>query len=223
MPKSEVTEEAYWVYSWAKQPDTHWSVVLGNWNWLKPWVHQTAKEITVVIPVALFLIFGGVALLMVIAAAPKKRRLFRALEGSLILPPLVSLAGWFFTAPDPRYAHALFWLLAMSSALVLLTLIQPFFSRANFAKMLAAVIVGTNAYFIFSLVRHPAMFANVSVSGWYPNPAAALTAKHLPSGLVVYVPVEGDQCWDAPLPCTPYFNSDIRLRVPGKLASGFAP
>jgi hypothetical protein len=42
------------------------------------------------------------------------------------------------------------------------------------------------------------------------------------SGLTVYVPVETNQCWDAPLPCSPYFLDTLHLRQPGELERGFA-
>ncbi|MGC8605238.1 MAG: hypothetical protein ACP5VS_16345 [Desulfomonilaceae bacterium] len=41
------------------------------------------------------------------------------------------------------------------------------------------------------------------------------------SGLIVYTPAQGDQCWDSPVPSTPYFNPNLRLRVAGKIESGF--
>jgi hypothetical protein len=40
------------------------------------------------------------------------------------------------------------------------------------------------------------------------------------SGLTIYTPAAGGGCWDAPLPCTPYFRPQLRLR--GKsLSEGF--
>jgi hypothetical protein len=41
------------------------------------------------------------------------------------------------------------------------------------------------------------------------------------SGLLVQVPRKGDQCWDAPLPCTRYFNPNLELGDPQSLPSGF--
>jgi hypothetical protein len=42
------------------------------------------------------------------------------------------------------------------------------------------------------------------------------------SGLVLGVPTgDGARCWDAPIPCTPNPAPNLRLRVPGDLASGF--
>jgi hypothetical protein len=40
--------------------------------------------------------------------------------------------------------------------------------------------------------------------------------------LTVWVPVSSDQCWDAPLPCTPTLTRDsVSLRRPGSLEAGF--
>ncbi len=41
-------------------------------------------------------------------------------------------------------------------------------------------------------------------------------------GLAVNVPVEGELCWDAPLPCaSPPILVGLRLRREGDLGSGF--
>jgi hypothetical protein len=53
-------------------------------------------------------------------------------------------------------------------------------------------------------------------------PKADLDVRHTPSGLAVYLPAEGGNCWDAPLPCTPYFDETLRLRRAPSLRSGFA-
>jgi hypothetical protein len=54
-----------------------------------------------------------------------------------------------------------------------------------------------------------------------PLPKAGLVLRHTVSGLAVYVPVQGNQCWDAPLPCTPYFDETLRLRNESSLRWGF--
>ena len=57
--------------------------------------------------------------------------------------------------------------------------------------------------------------------GFHAAPRSELQSFITRSGLRLYVPQEGDQCWDAPLPCTPYPNADLRLRRQGDLGSGF--
>jgi hypothetical protein len=54
-----------------------------------------------------------------------------------------------------------------------------------------------------------------------PLPKPALIVRHTLSGLAVYVPAEGNQCWDAPLPCTAYFDESLRLRDSSSLRWGF--
>ena len=85
----------------------------------------------------------------------------------------------------------------------------------------AALNIGVFMIFMFYLLPINELKELDFTSGYQTIPSSALTEQRTDSGLIVYVPVEGDQCWDAPLPCTPYFNSGLRLRVPGKIASGF--
>jgi hypothetical protein len=42
------------------------------------------------------------------------------------------------------------------------------------------------------------------------------------SGLILYTPQKGDQCWDIHLTCVPYPDSQLRLIAPGDLSKGFA-
>jgi hypothetical protein len=58
--------------------------------------------------------------------------------------------------------------------------------------------------------------------GLTPLPQANVKLRKTLSGLTVYVPAEGNQCWDAPLPCTPYFDRTLRLRDGKSLRCGFA-
>jgi hypothetical protein len=37
------------------------------------------------------------------------------------------------------------------------------------------------------------------------------TTKSGKSGFEINVPVTGDQCWNIPLPCTPYFNESLSI------------
>lgn len=62
---------------------------------------------------------------------------------------------------------------------------------------------------------------NVSLSGWHAVPKASVEEHTTRSGSVVLTPIAGDRCWDAPLPCTPYFSENLQLRDPDCLGSGF--
>jgi hypothetical protein len=54
-----------------------------------------------------------------------------------------------------------------------------------------------------------------------PLPESPLITRQTQSGLTVQVPKEGNQCWDAPPPCTPYFDETLRLRKSASLRLGF--
>ena len=56
---------------------------------------------------------------------------------------------------------------------------------------------------------------------FYGLPAAPLRVFTTSSGLRLYVPVSGDQAWDAPLPSTPYPDRSLRLRCQHTLRCGF--
>jgi hypothetical protein len=45
--------------------------------------------------------------------------------------------------------------------------------------------------------------------GWGVIPVASTQIAVTNSGLSVSLPVKGDQCWGAQLPCTPYFYPNL--------------
>ena len=59
------------------------------------------------------------------------------------------------------------------------------------------------------------------IAYFYHIPKIAIKKDITSSGLVIFLPEKGDQCWDAPLPCTQYMNSDLRLRKEDELRYGF--
>jgi hypothetical protein len=76
-----------------------------------------------------------------------------------------------------------------------------------------------------SPLRNPLWVAPVrqDETGLLPAPVPAYTSRETDDGLVVYIPTNSEQCWNAPIPCTPsrYFRPDLQLREPGLLDKGF--
>jgi hypothetical protein len=58
-------------------------------------------------------------------------------------------------------------------------------------------------------------------SGFYPPPHVELNTFVTRSGLIIYVPKNGKECWDAPLPCARRPMPDLRLRQEGDMSRGF--
>jgi hypothetical protein len=134
---------------------------------------------------------------------------------------MAAIVFWFFTAPAPRFANATFMLLSVSAIMMLLTGIQPYTSKVGMAKVLCLLFVVGNLNFLGFVYLRYETFKDISLDGWHAAKQVPLDVKVTTSGLRVYVPISGNQCWDAPLPCTPYFNRSLRLRDPDDMSSGF--
>lgn len=222
VPLQKIEEERNWIYSWARQPNVHWKQVLGSWTWLKPWLQRIIvfHSTDVVFPLGIFLICSTFAIIL--CWQIEKTRVMKCLVDGVVLTPLIiSLVFWFFTAPDPRFGNATFALLAVSS-------IALFFEKIQKNLKSNMVFAGILTLFIFSnlniarwILSNSWTFYIISRDGWQPVKQVSLETKVTVSGLIVYIPVSGDQCWDAPLPCTPYFNDSLRLIDPTNMASGF--
>lgn len=221
VPTEWIEGEANWIYSWARLPNVHPDEVLGNWNWLPFWWERVRiKQIEFIYP-----LFTGAGLLLLgsMMTPFRKQTKNALLEWSITLPVIASLVYWFFSAPDIRFNITIFPLLALAGALIVSTQWHHLKSKKLIWKILPnLVLVALISWFYFSFVyQNQGMVRKISISGYYDPPAAALTERITDSGLAVWVPDNGDQCWDSPLPCTPYFRSDLRLISPGQPETGF--
>jgi hypothetical protein len=222
VPIAKVVEEANAVYGYARQPNAHWRNALGGWEWFGPWRSRINGNIVgVVYPLVLTGVFCIIAVISGWLSFSKKRGGLGYLEWVILSPVVIGLLFWFFTAPDPRFAHALFWCLSLSAAALFLCSIQPLLKKHWFMIVMCGVFIIANLHFIRNAVKMRYRLKEVSSSGWHSIMPAPLIQKQTSSGLVVFTPQSDVTCWDSPLPCTPYFNPALRLRIPGKLASGF--
>lgn len=143
------------------------------------------------------------------------------IEWAILLPSIIGLIYWFFTAPDPRFANAIFFLAMISSMLLFLISIKGIVRMPMYIAMFSMVFLVCNADLFSNIIRHLNYIKLVSITGWYPVKEVPLNKKVTLSGLIIYTPVTGDQCWDSPLPSTPYFNERLRLRRSGNMAADF--
>jgi hypothetical protein len=206
VPENMARVEQEWIYSWARLPPKPPSEVLGNWNWIPDWIKRNSVYLANVR--AFFLICGGLfcfLLGLLIRASPRER----FLQAVLFVPSIFGLAFWFFTAPEPRFAEGLFWIVGLNGVFGFLILTQdsgPWRSLL-FTCMLSAGLLSSEV-----CSEMPRIWLERKC---YPQktPRVALYAKVTTSGLTVFVPVPGtDQTWDARLPATPYFNPRLEMR-----------
>lgn len=160
----------------------------------------------------------GAAALLVCGFRPEHVRRNRSLW--LLLPALGGVVFWLVEAPDPRFGHAAIWTAAVTlgslgivASAARLKWVRP--------RLVAAGLLLPMLWCLFSFGWRQSYRPLESIRELVPLPEVRVVVRRTASGLIVYVPAEGNQCWDAPLPCTPYFDNTLRLRSPGKLAGGF--
>jgi hypothetical protein len=221
MPAETINDSANWVYSWARLPGAHWRNVLGSWAWLQPWMTRMLERhrIEVIVPLVLALLMCLLTLLFM-----RVRRTARSprLEWILLLPTTASLLYWFFTAPEPRFANATIELILISAVLLLLTALRNLAAPRWLTTAFWILFAVSNLHFIRPYAEMRKLVMTVSTAGWHSLPLIPLKRETTESGLAIFVPESGDQCWDAPLPSTPYFNKHLRLIDPQSVSSGFS-
>lgn len=212
VPRETVVAEAklirYWNgvegWWWAAWHDPAWFV-----RWL-PTLGWLRADVLIPLGIAV------TALLAVIGRRLLRPGIASAVPAPIVLPLLVSLAYCFAAAPRARYGASAYWMLA--STLVWLALparvLDP--AGAGVRRLAAGIACGLAVGLVLA--------RGALVPGLWdfePHVRARVSARTLPSGLVVHDPGESMQCWDAPLPCSPFRQDALRLRVPGDLGAGF--
>jgi hypothetical protein len=216
VPHAQVVYEASLIRSHALGERARWPGASYGWDWLSPWVAEKLRSDTyeLVIPLAL-----TIALLFTL---PLRSRAAHRRAGLWLfeVPVTGFLAFWFFTAPDPRFAGSGFWVLAIGTAVLVLDRLE--LEKVTLSRLALAIAVAH----VFLGVVPPAcrsLYGPGEDGGFHPAPQADVIPYVTPSGLIVFVPVSGDQCWNAPLPCTPYRDIGLHLRDENDMQRGFVP
>jgi hypothetical protein len=212
LPPSVVQGEADWIISWARSPGMHPREVIGNYDWLPRWLAKTSRDRDV-IAVALTLALAGALRIggrrqrqQSTDPAPPRACMF-------LLPSLLYVGVWFVTAPAIRFTLGPLWVIAVGT----LALSAARSSHLPLDERRARIAV--HGVLVFILGAACTIGLNKSPSAPSLYPVKRMTTL---SGLTVYVPVAGDQCGDAPLPCSSVPpDQRLELRHPGTLANGF--
>jgi len=216
VPGPSVEHEADSDRSFARIPAVP-NVDTSGFRWLRRWLREAMMyREGFVIPILLS--FAGIALCIFGGEARKRSAPQPWLW--LLLPSVCGLVFWFFEAPAIRFGEAAMWTTgATLGALAALRLLNEA-ARRRFAIVGVLLLTGWAAH--PRLIWGSHIRPSLGVRTLLPLPQAKLTARQTASGLTVHVPVETNQCWDAPLPCSRFFNDTLRLRRSGDLGGGFA-
>lgn len=209
VPQAQVERLADGILAWARAPRVPRELVLEGPYWLDSWARRNLRiTLRPSLPLPLLLGFFGVAAAAVAGWLGRPR----AAPGLWLLAPAsVALLIWFGLAPAPRFAMFVFWSVAAAGIAA---------GSAAWGRRGARFAAGASVLLLAATTPRELVPPGPE-AGFYPLPSVATRVYETTSGLVLQVPVEGDQCWGAPQPCTPYPRRDLRLREPGQLASGF--
>lgn len=221
---------------WTRVPGLAWAVPrermdsllarIGNWArvangpavpaldlaaWLPAWIGRLTwvERVLLAVPPLLALGYAGWMLW--------RRRTPDWPPGFGLLAAL-TLAGtlfWLCTAPDPRFGWGFFPFLALLLAAVPVSRVMDRLPRMAVALVLAILLLDQGLRVIS---RQGAELADAWL---WPVPPPAVETRPVAIGSIsVAVPVQGEQCWDMPIPCAPVLDPALTLRGPG-LRSGF--
>jgi hypothetical protein len=206
---------AAWIKSWARQPNLSPDVVLSNWNWLIPWLDNFLSG--EVVRKSATLLFLGTVLLW-LARGEKKPSVQERM--TYMLPASVSFLGimfWFLTAPDLRFAEGYFWSLGL---LIFSAGIYGLYTAYQLMRFNRIILIGLAVIALvygngLGKINHQELYVNRQeiFLSWPAIPSADLEERFTKDGVRVLSPTSGDQCWNADLPCTPYFDADLKISL----------
>jgi hypothetical protein len=196
------------VQSWGRGPESHLADTRG-FLWLADWLRHTVhNRPSFQVPLALSIAGLAIALFLRFRGAQPRPSCPWL---SLLFPSAAGIVFWFATSPDLRFAQFAIWTAAATLATWGIESLD-LHRRRSHSRPIFAVLLLSLFWCLISLGWQEPITALRGVQQPPPLPTPTLIVRHTLSGLAVYVPTQSNQCWDAPLPCTPYFDESLRLR-----------
>jgi len=233
------------VVAWAKMPGPNYLEVIGKpfSYWFIPWIKATMTTIR-------FWFIGTIPFVLgIVCWASIGRTIFKKENLFFFTWSVANLLFWFLTAPDIRFGDGFFFVF-LTTGITFVTLRFNFINfPAKFFKPLTITMLLIMSLFIlaigatlFSGKRGPVNLLTIGQHGpgpivkrkiqtnngtsffvWTPVPVSSCRNSKLPSicldNMVIYK--ELSACGNSPLPCTPFFNKNLKQRNPRKLGDGF--
>jgi hypothetical protein len=216
IPLSAARWYALGVRSWGRIPDTPFRDTQGL-HWLGVWLNRALRNRPAFqVPLAISIAGLVVSLTLRFRGKPHPARPWL----SLLFPSIAGIIFWFAASPDLRFAQFAIWTAAATLGAWGIVSLDLQRQRSS-ANLVLAALVFSSIWCLISFGWKEPLLALRGVQRPAPLPNPALILRHTVSGLAVYVPAQGDQCWDAPLPCTAYFDESLRLRNASSLRWGF--
>ena len=216
VPLSAANWYALGVQSWGRIPDAPYPETRGL-HWLGDWLnHALRNRPSFQVPLAISL--AGLAVALTLRFRGKPRPACPWL--TLLIPSVAGIIFWFAASPDLRFAQFAIWTTAATLGAWGIASLDLHLRRSLTRPVLAMLLLSI-VWCLISFGWKEPIQALRGVQQPPPLPKVDLVVRHTLSGLAVYVPVQGSNCWDAPLPCTAYFDESLRLRNESSLRWGF--
>jgi hypothetical protein len=200
--------ESELIYAWAKQPGVSLAnEVSAGFGWIPQWFDGVSKTIVFLFIVSTVLLLIASLTSLFVGTKPRTGRV-----QLLIIPIILSLLFWFFTAPDIRFLGAipvLYFVLGVWSFIKIDRVYQwlsnvPPSSLTMTTSYVTILSFGTFFFIKWSVLDIKAW------SGWQPVPIVSLEHKTSRPGVTGVVPTEGAQCWNSQLPCAVLLHGSLR-------------
>ncbi len=210
LPEQEVTHIVQLVKTWSRTGQ--YENLNVPWTaWLWPWFMRMlrVKSFDFVLPLAL----SALCFCLAILDGRHRGRGLGNFPLHYLWLPAVGIVFWFFTAPDPRFAGAVLWMLPAG-------LICWAFQGTR-----TRCLIPSLTFLFCATLVHQASIPDL-ITAWKRDPGVA---KSIPmkevttlSGLKILVPGDGgSRPWDSALPAAPELRPGLRLRNPPSLQDGF--
>jgi len=206
-----------WVQSWGRIPDVPLFATRG-FGWFPIWLNRSIRNRSA-FQVPLLISAIGLTTALIFRA---RENLCPSLASLwLLVPSVAALIFWFFASPDLRFAQFAIWTLAGVLGSWGIAAAGLRLGAARSHRLALAAILALLFWCQISFGWQESLDSISASAPLAPLQPAAVLPRQTSSGFSVYVPAVGNQCWDAPLPCTPYFDESLRLRNGPSLRQGF--
>ena len=218
IPLETAMEDRLSLGAWVKAPGkTAEEIAAGDWSyWLPGWWSRISQSWVIKAwPVAiLFFLMSWFAYKPAVQTIIKR---WQWLYGVLIL----SIVIWFFQSPDIRLGYG--FLAGLPLLLIapgFTQLLEKISTKRKTPPLVMTVYVYSCLFFSIAKFNfYPTDFVFLTLPMDYPP---AKVQSRVINDVTVHWPLEGDQCWNAELPCLNRFSDSWRLRGE-TLNVGFRP
>ena len=224
-PKQMVVGTYEAIIGFARTPGPGYEQYLHNWDWIAPWLKRHTSSGSFWFAAGLPLLAAIPLWIKILSRKKYKMPMFFGVWVA------ICLLYWFVTAPDLRFGiifFQIFFSLGIAFAFYQTTWIAAWEARcANFLQNRRSYFITlTVLLFIATSVSFVTLYSSKrSIFHVGSIPSRELSSRILDATVsppvLLFFPASGDQCGNSPLPCAPWDDPRLRMRIPGDIGGGF--